>query len=38
MEVIAVGMGTKSVAKKDYNSEGYILIDLHAEVLAKRAL
>jgi hypothetical protein len=38
MEVISVGMGTKSVSKKDYNTQGYILKDLHAEVLAKRAL
>ena len=38
LEVIAVGIGTKSVPKKDYNKQGYIVIDMHAEVLARRAL
>ena len=38
LEVIACGIGTKSIPKKDYNTLGYVLIDMHAEVLAKRAL
>jgi hypothetical protein len=26
------------VPKKDYNKEGYVVIDMHAEVLARKAL
>ena len=36
LEVIACGAGTKSIPKKDYNE--YALKDMHAEVLAHRAL
>lgn len=38
LEVIAAGMGTKSVPKKDYNKSGFVVVDMHAEVLARRAL
>jgi hypothetical protein len=31
-------MGTKSVPKKDYNKSGFVVVDMHAEVLARRAL
>lgn len=33
---MACGAGTKSLPKKDYNE--YALKDMHAEVLARRAL
>ena len=36
--MIAIGIGTKSVPKKDYNKEGYVVVDMHAEVLARKAL
>ncbi len=38
LEVISTGIGTKSVPKKDYTKQGYTVIDMHAEVLARRAL
>lgn len=38
LEVVAAGSGTKSLPKKMYDTEGYLLRDMHAEVLARRAL
>lgn len=38
LEVVAVGIGTKSVPRKDYNVQGLVVKDMHAEVVARRAL
>jgi len=35
LEVVAAGIGTKSVQRRDYSQ--YVVKDMHAEVLARRA-
>ena len=37
-KVVAVGSGTKSIGRNKIDSDGRVLIDCHAEVLARRSL
>ena len=38
IEVVATGTGTKSLPRMMYDADGYLVRDMHAEVLARRAL
>ena len=38
IEVVSLATGTKSIGRKQMCKNGYVLNDLHAEVLARRRL